>query len=108
MIHAILAIDPGASGGLAVMFPNGPHCDVMPATPGDIFALIRGWKATCDREGWSLSAVIEDQTYCAGIAVSAASMGEFGDNCGFIKGVLSSLLIPTDECAPQGGVEEQA
>ena len=37
-----IGIDPGVSGGIAWIDPDGPHAEKMPATIGDLWQLIAG------------------------------------------------------------------
>jgi hypothetical protein len=80
----ILAIDPGASGGIAEREGAEYFCTKMPKTEGDILCWLR---LRVPRV-----AVIEDQVGCVGpgIKVSSASMFSFGRHFGFVLGSLQS------------------
>lgn len=90
-----LAIDPGANGGIVkevcyvdTFMTRVVAASRMPDTPGDVLNALRfGTDAFSDPP----VAVMEAQTFCAGLAVSAPAMGKFGRNFGFIEGALMAL-----------------
>jgi hypothetical protein len=87
----IVAIDPGQSGGIAVLPPGQrPHAYPMPDTEGEILDLLAELRLIADTESYQRIAVMEAQ---AGFSVpgggtSAGSMFAFGDGYGFLRGVL--------------------
>jgi hypothetical protein len=93
----ILAIDPGASGGLAWTDNEGTHCLAMPPTDGDILDLLRSIKASgCDR------CVIEQVGgYAGGVGQPGSAMFRFGETCGFIRGCLMALSFRVEMVRPQ-------
>lgn len=87
----LLAVDPGASGGMAVWDGFGTRAIPYPDTEGDTLAAIRQFG-----EGHDVGdgvAVVEAQVGVMGpnIKVSPASMFTFGRNYGFMLGVLQTL-----------------
>ena len=97
----IVAIDPGASGGFAVMSFGKAFCLGMPATQGDLLALIRELKATADLEGADILCVLEEVSGFVGKAQPGSAMFKFGEHYGFIKGVVQSLGIRLVLVRPQ-------
>jgi len=92
----ILAIDPGASGGLAYYGPAGIILDSMPATDLDVSILIM------DRLAISDVVYIEKVGgYVGGKGAQGSSMFNFGRNVGFLHGLISSRKIRTIEVRPQ-------
>jgi hypothetical protein len=90
----ILAIDPGASGGLA-FGPAGkpPALVAMPDTLHDLVEVIRD--AHCDH------AFLELVGGYVGKAQPASSAFNFGMNYGQIQGVLAALGVPFTLVRPQ-------
>lgn len=92
--NAIVAIDPGAKGGIAVKY--GTQAVVaypMPETEGDVVTLFSQIRLTATNGGsYNLIAVLEDQVGCVGpnMRVSATAMFTFGRGFGFILGALQS------------------
>jgi hypothetical protein len=100
MNPVILAIDPGASGGLAVLSPaGGVSARKMPETDDELLGYFSELQLVADSRGWRRVAVMEAQ---AGFSfqrkrldgtveqggTSAGSMFSFGDGYGFIRGAL--------------------
>lgn len=61
MQKAILGIDPGNNGGLAVIWPNGAECFKMPDTKQDLFLLLGEIKDKASLNGWDLICYYEKQ-----------------------------------------------
>lgn len=92
----ILAIDPGASGGLAYYGPAGIILDSMPATDQDVAILIM------DRLAISDVVYIEKVGgYVGGKGAPGSSMFNFGYNVGFLHGLIASSKTRCIEVPPQ-------
>lgn len=92
----ILAIDPGASGGLAYFGPAGIILDSMPATDQDVAILIM------DRLAISDVVYIEKVGgYVGGKGAPGSSMFNFGRNVGFLHGLIASSKTRCIEVPPQ-------
>ena len=92
----ILAIDPGASGGLAYYGPAGIILDSMPATDQDVSILIM------DRLAISDVVYIEKVGgYVGGKGAPGSSMFNFGYNVGFLHGLIASSKTRCIEVPPQ-------
>lgn len=96
-----LGIDPGASGGYAVVGPDGPiEWTKMLDTERDNFERLSALA------GMAQTAVIERVHAMPKQGVS--STFKFGQNYGFMRGLLISLDIPFSEVSPakwQGAME---
>ncbi len=95
-----LGIDPGASGGIAVIGERGATAYAMPTTDRDVYELLRDLA----RDG--AVAVLEQ----VGVVPGNGSLGYFklGRSYGFIQGCLAALDIPFLEVVPrrwQGALE---
>jgi len=92
----IIAIDPGASGGLAWRDDDGVvNCADMPDTPGDILDQIRTLKVM----GREVIAYMEKTGgYMPGN--SGPSACKFARGCGLLEGAIMALSIPLIEVAP--------
>lgn len=92
----ILAIDPGASGGLAYYGPAGIILDSMPATDQDVAILIM------DRLAISDVVYIEKVGgYVGGKGAPGSSMFNFGYNVGFLHGLIAASKTRVIEVPPQ-------
>jgi hypothetical protein len=94
----ILAIDPGASGGIAVWNPNELLTDAFPMPDGmcdqvdclrSITASLPDWRCVMERTG----------TYVPGN--SGPSAAKFARHCGHLEAALYVMGIPTTQVAPQ-------
>ena len=93
----ILAIDPGASGGIAwIMADENPTTSPMPKTEGDIVDVLNAAIA----QGCQIAYVEEVGGYC-GAAMPGSAMFNFGRNFGFILGVLAARGIRVELVKPQ-------
>lgn len=96
MSKALLAIDPGLSGGIAWRLPNyiiGRGCLAtnMPDTEGDILQTLSEYKRTCDIEKWELVAYVE--AVPIGMPGKGAAMAKLNSNAAFIRGCLMALGV---------------
>ncbi len=95
-MRRILAIDPGASGGLAYYGPAGIILDSMPATDQDVSLLIM------DRLAISDVVYIEKVGgYVGGKGAPGSSMFNFGRNVGFLHGLIAASKTRVIEVPPQ-------
>lgn len=94
-MKALIAIDPGKGGGMA-LFENGVAVEAHKFTEADEAA---EWaKAVCIRYE-SVTAVIEQVGAMPGQGVT--SMFSFGENFGWWQGLLSGLGVPFKRVRPQ-------
>ena len=92
----VLAIDPGASGGLAWILPDEVCAQPMPETEGDVVDFLRARRAEgIDR------IVIEDQNGFCGNAAPGSAMFNFGRGFGFILGCSQTLGYSIELVRPQ-------
>ena len=102
-MKAILAIDPGQSGGLAWCgIGNGCVCiSPTPETETDYADLLRGLRDDAKAEGVELIAYVEKVGGFAGKKQPGSAMFKFGFGCGVIEGALRALCIATIYVRPQ-------
>jgi len=100
-VRAIMAIDPGASGGIAISRFGKVECYALPETQGDLLALLRSFKAAADVEGHELICVLEEVSGFAGKAQPGSAMFRFGEYFGFAKGAVQALGIRLVLVRPQ-------
>jgi hypothetical protein len=100
-VKTILAIDPGQSGGVAVLQSRKTDCHAMPPTQGDLLELIRSVKRAADIECVPLVCVLEEVNGFAGKAQPGSAMFKFGEHFGFTKGVVQALGIRLELVRPQ-------
>ncbi|HVU07826.1 MAG TPA: hypothetical protein VHG89_04705 [Verrucomicrobiae bacterium] len=91
----IIAIDPGADGGLAWSKFGHAYCCRMPATLGDLVAALRALYAA----GYQTAVVEKVVGFIPG--GGAGAMFSFGQNFGQIQGALQGLLFRVIEVRPQ-------
>jgi crossover junction endodeoxyribonuclease RuvC len=102
-----VGIDPGASGGIAVINPDGSlSCRAMPASDKELWGKLSMLADPPRHEGESLPqvvAVIEKVGgYMPGSAGNIGSaMFSFGRSTGFLHGCLVAAAIPYEEVAPR-------
>jgi hypothetical protein len=97
----VIAIDPGLSGGVAVWTFGVAGCRPMPRTDGDILALVRGIMSASAKSGAETVCALEAVSGFAGKAQPGSAMFKFGDQFGFLKGVLQTLGIRLELVRPQ-------
>lgn len=95
-----LAIDPGASGGIAHgLLLGSPVLEPMPATPHDLAERVKQIAHGADRP---LQAYLEEVGgYVGGPGQPGAAMFKFGQSYGVLLGVFAALEIPVTLCRPQ-------
>lgn len=93
-----IGIDPGASGGLAVIAnPNTVTACHMLSTDRAIWQWFEIWK----RNSVNKFAVIEKVGGYVGSAQPGSAMFKFGRSYGFLHGCLCASEIPYEEATPQ-------
>jgi hypothetical protein len=100
-VNTLLAIDPGASGGVAVARGGKTEAYAMPATQGDLLELISSIKTAADIEGHGVVCLLEEVNGFAGKAQPGSAMFKFGEHFGFTKGVVQALGIRLELVRPQ-------
>lgn len=91
-----IGIDPGKSGAMAVLFPEG-RVELTPFDETGFFAAFRALASPLvDRK---IAVVLEHVGGMPGQSAPAAF--NFGDNFGFIRGLLSAFEIPYELVRPQ-------
>lgn len=99
-----MGIDPGQSGGIAVISDDGiVHPHKMPVTERDVADIIETWsrlstQVNSDKWDGASFALIEKVHSFPGQGV--ASTFKFGRNYGLLRGLLIAYKIPFDEVAP--------
>lgn len=97
-MNTLIAIDPGASGGIAYQRDGQPAESVpMPATEGDVVNLLRQLAA----DPANAVAFVEEVGGYIGKAQPASSAFKFGRNFGFLLGVVQTLGVRVELVRPQ-------
>ena len=99
-MNLLLAIDPGASGGIAWYDGTLPFVEPMPETEGDVLALLRSI-ITVHAESGATAHVEKVGGYIGGAGSPGSAMFGFGRGVGFLYGVLMAHEIPIIEVTPQ-------
>jgi hypothetical protein len=98
----IIAIDPGASGGIAI-----EHCGklvvyAMPKTEGDVLDVLRTAIVNGKREGNEVVCVLElVGGFIKGATAPGSAMFNFGSGWGFLKGVVMAYQVRLELVRPQ-------
>ena len=100
-MNTFIAIDPGWSGGLAVGQGGKVFCNAMPETLGDVFELIEEIAASARSEGHDPVCLLEEVGGYAGRAQPGSAMFRFGEQYGFVQGVIRSLGLRLELVRPQ-------
>lgn len=95
----IIAIDPGANGGIAIFRHGTVLALPMPQTEGEIAEIIRDVADDC--LVGTIAYVEKVGGFVAGNAAPGSAMFNFGRNFGFILGVLAALDVRTIMVTPQ-------
>ena len=95
-VKRILAIDPGASGGIA-HFANGRVIvEPMPGTYGDIRDVMINWLSQSD-----VVYLEKVGGYVGGKGAPGSAMFNFGYNVGYLHGLIASMNLRMIEVTPQ-------
>lgn len=106
MKKTIIGIDPGASGGIAVIYPDG--CAVASNyNKGDLASYLHNLNVANE----NIACYLEDITPMPiggfkkdknkEVKMNYSAQFNFGKSCGFVEGVLAGLQIPTELVRPQ-------
>lgn len=96
----VIAIDPGASGGVA-WHDGRAHVEPMPATDMDVRDRIRGILQAGASAGVEVCHIEKVGGYIGGAGSPGSAMFGFGFGAGFIHGVLAAYEVPVLEVTPQ-------
>jgi crossover junction endodeoxyribonuclease RuvC len=93
-----IGIDPGNSGGIAILYPA--HC----GQPG--WEVTHKFKDATERDVWDMLAGLDPAFAVIEAVHSSPQMGvvssfTFGKSYGFLRGILTATGIPFDEVSPQ-------
>lgn len=99
MNTSIIAIDPGANGGIAALCGDRAEAWPMPKTEGEVAALIESLSNPLD--GKPVCYLEKVGGFIAGHAAPGSAMFNFGRNYGFILGSLAALGVRTALVPPQ-------
>lgn len=89
-----LGVDPGKSGGLALLFHGKVMAIKMPETPADLLSWLRD--NACDS-----SAIIEQVGGYTGEGQPGSAMFNFGKGAGHLEMALLACGIPTESVPPR-------
>ena len=89
-----MGIDPGKSGGIALLFDNEVIATKMPETPADVLDWIRESASNC-------VAVIEQVGGYTGEGQPGSAMFNFGRGVGHLEMALLTCKIPTESVPPR-------
>ena len=92
-MKTLISVDPGVSGGVSVWTFGVAGCLPMPRTGGDIVDLVRGIMSASAKSGAETVCVMEATVGYVGKAQPCSRSYTFGENAGFLKGVLQTLGI---------------
>jgi hypothetical protein len=102
-MKTIIAIDPGAAGGIAVLYSCGRAvADPMPETEEDVVNYLRSLESAASVDGITLCAFVEKVGgFIKGNRAPGSTMFNFGFGCGVIEGALRAMRIRTVYVRPQ-------
>lgn len=101
MSTLLLAIDPGASGAIAVKWPGKPILAYPMPDDNDLVEMMGAYQGACLLDGTDLVAYLEEVGGYIGKPQPGSSMFKFGSGYGFIRGVLAANRIKTVLVRPQ-------
>jgi hypothetical protein len=98
----IVAIDPGKSGGIAVLQGDGKcYCIPMPETEKDVVVYIRDLVNISESCGENIVVHLEKVGGFAGKAQPGSAMFTFGEGFGVLKGAILAFNIRLELVTPQ-------
>ncbi len=100
----LIAIDPGASGGISIRYghTNDVEAHSMPATPKDVCDIITLGLHVGEVNGHEVKAYMEEVGgFVGGIGQPGSAMFSFGQNFGRLEGFLIAQGIPFELVRPQ-------
>ena len=101
-MKTLIAIDPGASGGIAVECPDGKRMTfAMPDTETELLEVIGDMNSLAANFDSTLEACLEKVGGFVGKGQPGSTMFTFGRGVGVIVGILMALGIPFREVRPQ-------
>ena len=100
-LSVVIALDPGKSGGIAVNVLGVVDCRPMPATEGDLLALLRGIRDAALKSGMAPVCFLERVGGYVGRQQPGSAMFNFGRHFGFTLGLLQALEIEVVLVTPQ-------
>ena len=95
----IIGIDPGAKGGVAVLFEDGRNLAWKMPGDQDLIELLRDLSSAED--GIEVIAYLELVGGYIGKRQPGSAMFRFGDSFGFLRGVLQAIGVSTELVRPQ-------
>jgi hypothetical protein len=104
MKRVTIGIDPGGSGGIATIYPDGLPAAYPITSEAEVLADLRALVESARVEGWHILACIEQVGgFIRGKegAQPGSAMFRFGESFGFLRGVMSALGIPFVTARPQ-------
>lgn len=102
MMRRILAIDPGASGGVVELYPNGTAIAVAMPDDAELCEIVRSFAKSAIAEGEGFVCYLElVGGFIAGSKLPGSAMFNFGDGYGYIRGLLAACLVETRLIRPQ-------
>lgn len=94
-----IGIDPGVSGGIAVILPDEIRVSKMPTTEADLLALLEPYGFDC--LSCARPTVASLERVWAGPRMGSSSAFKFGAGVGRLRMVLTALRIPFSEVLPK-------
>lgn len=98
----IIAIDPGANGGIAIDTGDNVECFSMPKTEDKILELLRSYFVSAISTKTPVVCFLElIGGYIGGAGAPGSRMFNFGDGWGFLKGVVKAFGVKVILVRPQ-------
>ncbi len=94
-MSVFMGIDPGASGGIAVVHDGIVEAASMPKTERDVWEWINRWSSP------EMFAVIEKVGGFIGVPHPGSAMFKFGMSCGGLRMALTAAGVPYEDVTPQ-------
>lgn len=101
MSTLLLAIDPGASGAIAVKWPGKTILAYPMPDDADLVETVEAYWVAAKAEEYDIVAYLEEVGGYIGKPQPGSSMFKFGSGYGFIRGVLAANRIKTVLVRPQ-------
>lgn len=102
MKRTLMAVDPGASGGIAVVYPNGKADAWAMGDDVELCENVREFRKWANQEGTGCVAYMElVGGYIGGPGAPGSAMFNFGDGYGYLRGLFAMAAIELHLVRPQ-------
>lgn len=101
MKKRIIGIDPGKSGGIAILYERGNAEALNITSECDLLDVLRACRDTCEEDVYLIAYLELVGGFIGGTGNTGSSMFKFGSSFGFVQGAMMALRIPFKLVSPK-------